>query len=310
MKIEQIDRKWAKKLVNTGFCFSDCLKTVAASLGKHCEFEAFCCYDLEIDCENKVMPEIREKVQREDCLEKYHGLKIINKYPEEFSLSELIELVKKKPAIVKVNSVYCPWDPSYQRIERNEIDNTIHYFVLCGITEDETQFYCCDAYYNLTGMTISVEKIPKMLYQIFYLEDIGEEVFPSLSEFREKAENILGYKGIISVSKIFESLLYHFEEHWEEWKIEGKSVCLAVVNPLCWEMVSFMQRGIYFANMADFYGEKIKKLGEQFSQLSEICERICMICLKCSHTGKLSDKVLDGMKNVLCYLKSGREKEL
>ena len=108
MKIEQIDRKWAKKLVNTGFCFSDCLKTVAASLGKHCEFEAFCCYDLEIDCENKVMPEIREKVQREDCLEKYHGLKIINKYPEEFSLSELIELVKKKPAIVKVNSVYCP----------------------------------------------------------------------------------------------------------------------------------------------------------------------------------------------------------
>ena len=59
-----------------------------------------------------------------------------------------------------------------------------------------------------------------------------------------------------------------------------------------------------------YIGEKIKKLGEQFSQLSEICERICMICLKCSHTGKLSDKVLDGMKNVLCYLKSGREKEL
>ena len=99
------------------------------------------------------------------------------------------------------------------------------------------------------------------------------------------------------------------EKHWENWKAGGKEACLAIVSPLCWEMVSFMQRGIYFANMADFYGEEGKELGERFATLGEVCSRICTVCLKCSYTGKLSDKVLDGVRDVLAYLEQGKAKE-
>ena len=310
MKVEQIERKWAKNVVNTGFCFSDCLKTVAMAMGRHCEFEFFHCYDLNITCSGKIMPEIREKFQRVDYLEQYHGLKLsVKKYPEEISLEEIKELVRKKPLILRANAIYCPWDPSYQKTELNEIDNTTHYFIIYGISDDGMQFECCDAYYNLTGLTIPVSEIPKMLSRVFYLEEIGEERIPSVSEFREKAEEIWRPEGENSVDRIFQTLLKHLEEHWETWKAGGKEACLAIVSPLCWEMVSFMQRGIYFANMADFYGEEGKELGERFATLGEVCSRICTVCLKCSYTGKLSDKVLDGVRDVLAYLEQGKAKE-
>ena len=61
--------------------------------------------------------------------------------------------------------------------------------------------------------------------------------------------------------------------------------------------------------MADFYGKEGTELGERFAALGEVCARICTICLKCSYTGKLSDKVLDGVRDVLMYLEQGEAKE-
>lgn len=310
MRVEQINRKWATNVVNTGFCFSDCIKTVAAAMGRHCEFEFFHCYDLEINCDGNAMPKIKERMHRTEYLEQYHGLKQISrKYPEEISIEEIKKLVRERPLILRVNAVYCPWDPSYQKTEMNEIDNTTHYFILYGISEDELQFFCCDAYYNLTDMTILVSEIPKMLSRVFYLEKTGEESLPSMLEYTKKTEELWSRDEENSVYRIFQTLYLHFEKHWDRWKTEGKETCLAVVSPLCWEMVSFMQRGIYFANMADFYGEEQIETGERFSKLSEICARMCTLCLKCSYTGKLSDKILDGIQDILCYLENGELKE-
>lgn len=302
MQVCQIDRKWAKNLVNTGFCFDDCVKTIASAKGKHCEFEFIHCFDLEIDCGDKIMPEITEQGSRSECLEKYHGLRLIRKrYPEEISIEEIVSMVRGRPVILRVNSVYCPWDPSYGKKVMNEIDNTVHYFIIYDLSEDGNTLYCCDAYYNLTGLTIPVNKLPDMLYGAAYLEDVGKEQVLSAAEFKDKAEAILKTEGSHSVAKIFRILSDHMEKNWDRWRNQGRETCLELVETLCWEMVAFMQRGIYFANMADQY-DNMKEIGEKFERLSELSERICTICLKCSKTGKLSDKILDAIRNILVFL--------
>ncbi len=93
--------------------------------------------------------------RRELLLEKFHGIKVLDKlYTEKNGLIDIVQSkLPQSPIILHCDVFDCPWNISYQR---NHID---HFILIIGISDNFRQIYILDPYSNKDENTVDIANI-------------------------------------------------------------------------------------------------------------------------------------------------------